>query len=290
MRGDRDRRLAQRRHHETRRCHGAEGLLDAHLGLRVEAHRQRLRFLRPNAARGRGAVDGAGRRVQEPRYSGLARQLSEPNRGPVVDGLRQRRIAIRCVVAGQPCQIDHHVVATNDARLDGAYIAVDEPQPRVVRDVRERCFAELEAIEDGGAVTRGEQLGDESRPDVARAAGATSTVGISDGFGGSSLGFGPMPASTGSRADSHAASTVTSARTEHKRIGHIDVVLRKNCSYRIPHRHVGAAQDAATSACAVPRAVGTLFRRLHPGCTPCNLQPPCNRPLPSKHSNCRYQL
>jgi hypothetical protein len=28
-----------------------------------------------------------------------------------------------------------------------------------------------EAIEDGGAMTRGEQLGDEGRPDVARAAG-----------------------------------------------------------------------------------------------------------------------
>ena len=70
-----------------------------------------------------------------------------------------------------------------------------------------------------------------------------------------------MPASTGSRADSHAASAMTSARTEYKRIGHIDVVLRKNCSYRMPHRHVGAAQDAATSACAVPRAVGTFFRR-----------------------------
>jgi hypothetical protein len=62
-------------------------------------------------------------------------------------------------------------VATNDARLDGAHIAVDEPQPRVVRDVRERCFAEREAIEDGGAVTRGEQLGDEGRPNIARAAG-----------------------------------------------------------------------------------------------------------------------
>lgn len=89
----------------------------------------------------------------------------------MVDGLRQGRIAIRCVVAGQPRQIDYHVVATNDARLDGTHVAMDEPQPRVVRDVRERCFAEREAIEDGGAVTRGEQLGDEGRPDVTRAAG-----------------------------------------------------------------------------------------------------------------------
>jgi hypothetical protein len=47
------------------------------------------------------------------------------------------------------------------------------------------------------------------------------------------------------------------------------------------------ADSGASRRRAVRRAVGIFFRRLHPGCTPCNLQPPCNRPLPQQASSPR---